>query len=189
VKDLEELFARLNVKPVEKVVVEPTGAEKLARWINAIAPILLMIGIAGIYIEYKTPGFGIFGTLGVLAFLVYFFGGYVAGLSGIEWLVVFFLGIVLIAIELFVFPGTIFIGLGGFALVLLSLVMSGVDMYPDMPAVPSVEAIGVPMQNLIVAVLGGILICYLLGKWLPHSSYYGRVVSQGASGMKAVPCR
>lgn len=186
VKDLDELFEKLNVKPVEKVMVEPTGAEKLARLINAIAPILLMIGIAGIYIEYKTPGFGVFGTLGVLAFLIYFFGGYVAGLSGIEWLAVFFVGVVLIAIELFVFPGTIFIGLGGFALVLLSLVMSGVDMYPDMPAVPSLDAMGVPMQNLVLAVLGGVLICYLLSKWLPHTHYYGMVVSRGVSGAVSV---
>ena len=186
VANLEELFKKLNVEVTEKVEVEPTGAEKLARWINAIAPILMMIGIAGIYIEYKTPGFGVFGVIGILAFLIYFFGGYVAGLSGIEWLVVFFLGIVLIGIELFVFPGTIVIGLGGIGMVLLALVMSGVDMYPDMSGVPSIQAIGVPMQNLMVAFLGGILICYRLSKVLPHTSYYGLVVSQGASGVTSV---
>ena len=186
VANLEELFKKLNVEVTEKVEVEPTGAEKLARWINAIAPILMMIGIAGIYIEYKTPGFGVFGVIGILAFLIYFFGGYVAGLSGIEWLVVFFLGIVLIGIELFVFPGTIVVGLGGIGMVLLALVMSGVDMYPDMSGVPSIQAIGVPMQNLMVAFLGGILICYGLSKVLPHTSYYGLVVSQGASGVTSV---
>lgn len=186
VENLDELFTQLKVEVAVKVEVEPTGAEKLAGWINAIAPILMMIGIAGIYIEYKTPGFGVFGTIGILAFLVYFFGGYVAGLSGVEWLVVFFLGIVLIAVELFVFPGTIFIGLSGIALVLLALVMSGVDLYPDVPGLPPFDAFGLPLQNLVVAFLGGILICYGLGKWLPHTSYYSRVVSQGVSGMTSV---
>jgi len=190
VENLDELYKVLGADKAEKVVIEATGAETLARWINMIAPILMMIGLAGLYIEYKTPGFGVFGIVGILAFLIYFFGGYVAGLSGVEWLVVFFVGVALIAVELFVLPGTIFIGLGGFALIIVSLIMAGVDMYPDMPAVPSFETVGESLhrslQNMIVGLLGGVLACYGLSKWLPRSRYYSSVVSMGVSGVESV---
>lgn len=190
VSDMDELLEKLGAKGVKPVEVEVTGAEQLAGWINAIAPILMMIGIAGLYIEYKTPGFGVFGTIGIVAFLIYFFGGYVAGMSGIEWLVIFFFGVVLIAVELFVFPGTVFIGLGGIALILISLVMAGVDMYPDMPVVPNFDTVGdslhQSMQNMFVGFLGGILVCWGLSKWLPHTPYYGLMVSQSVSGATSV---
>jgi membrane-bound serine protease (ClpP class) len=190
VRSLDELLEKIGAGKAERTVIEATGAEKIARWINSIAPILMMIGIAGLYIEYKTPGFGVFGIIGILAFLIYFFGGYVAGISGVEWLAVFFIGVVLIMVEVFVLPGTIFIGLGGFALILASLIMAGVDMYPNMPVVPTFGSVGDSlhrsMQNMIVGFLGGILLCYALSKWLPKTSYYSAVVSMGVSGVESV---
>lgn len=190
VESLDKLLETIGAEKAERVNVEATGAEKVARWINMIAPLLMMVGLAGLYIEYKTPGFGVFGIVGILAFLIYFFGGYVAGLSGAEWLVVFFVGVALIAVELFVLPGTIFIGLGGFALIVMSLIMAGVDMYPDMPAVPSFATVGESLhrslQNMIMGFLGGILACYALSKWLPKSQYYSAVVSTGVSGVESV---
>ncbi len=191
VKDMDDLMEKLGgAKGVKPVIIEETGAEQLAGWINSIAPLLMMIGIAGLYIEYKTPGFGVFGAIGIVAFLIYFFGGYVAGMSGVEWLVIFFFGVVLIAVELFVFPGTVFIGLGGISLILISLVMAGVDMYPNMPIIPNFDTVGESlhrsMQNMLVGFLGGILVCWALSKWLPHTPYYGLMVSEGASGVTSV---
>lgn len=190
VDSLDDLLEELGAGKAQLTVIEATGAEKIARWINSIAPLLMMIGMAGLYIEYKTPGFGVFGIIGVLAFLIYFFGGYVAGISGAEWLLVFFIGVALIAVEIFVLPGTIFIGLAGFALILLSLVMAGVDMYPDMPIIPSFDSVGESlhrsMQNMIIGFIGGLAFCFGLSKWLPHTSYYSAVVSMGFSGVESV---
>jgi membrane-bound serine protease (ClpP class) len=39
--------------------VEPTGFERIASFLTTIAPLLLMGGILGAYVEIKTPGFGI----------------------------------------------------------------------------------------------------------------------------------
>ena len=190
VKDLDELMEKLGIVDVTPVVVEVTGAEQLAGWINSIAPILMMIGLAGLYIEYKTPGFGVFGVIGILAFMLYFFGGYVAGMSGIEWIAVFFFGVALIAVEVFVMPGTVFIGLGGIILVILSIVMSGVDLYPNVPVVGNFDSISQSlnqsMQNFALGTVGGILACWGLSRILPHTTYYSAVVSQGVSGVESV---
>ncbi|MBK8000513.1 MAG: ATP-dependent Clp protease proteolytic subunit [Verrucomicrobia bacterium] len=130
VKDLDTLIAQLGYAGATTHRVDPTGMEKIGSWLNVISPLLLIIGIAGIYIEFKTPGFGLPGIVGITAFALYFLGGYVAGLSGAEWVVVFVLGLALIIVELFVYPGTIIIGMLGATLMLAALIMAMVDLYP-----------------------------------------------------------
>ena len=73
-------------------------------------PLLLIIGIVGLYIEFKTPGFGLPGIIGIVAFAIYFFGGYMAGLSGAGWVMVFVVGLILVLLELFVFQGSMIAG-------------------------------------------------------------------------------
>ena len=38
------------------VTIDPTGFERLAFWITALAPLLLLVGIIGAYLEFKIPG-------------------------------------------------------------------------------------------------------------------------------------
>ena len=70
-----------------------TGAETFARAIAKIAPILMLVGMGGLWLEFKTPGFGLFGLLGALALLLFFFGHHIAGLSGMEDVLFFVLGV------------------------------------------------------------------------------------------------
>src|SRR5256886_9878974 len=91
VEDLDQLLKRLGLEAAARVQVQPSGVERLATWINMISPLLLIIGIAGIYIEFKTPGFGLPGIIGIVAFAVYFFGGYIAWLFRLVWVSVFLL--------------------------------------------------------------------------------------------------
>src|SRR5206468_3197156 len=102
-----------------------------------ISPLLLIAGVIGVYIEFKTPGFGLPGILGITAFVIYFFGGYIAGLSGMEWVALFVAGLLLVALEFFVFPGTMLLGLAGAACMLVAIVMAMVDIYPSAPGLPT----------------------------------------------------
>ena len=184
--DLDELLQRLGYRDAVRLEIKPTGVERLAMWINMISPLLLIIGIAGIYIEFKTPGFGLPGIIGIAAFALYFFGGYIAGLSGLEWIAVFLLGLALVALELFVFPGTMALGLCGAALMLVSLVMAMVDVYPGMPPIPSFEKLELPLRDLFIAFAGGAGTVLVLSRWLPKTAVYAKLVSQTASGMGTV---
>jgi len=186
VESLDELLKNLGYAGAVRVDLQPTGAEQLGMWINMISPLLLIIGIAGIYIEFKTPGFGLPGIVGIAAFALYFFGGYVAGLSGLEWIVVFLLGLALVALELFVFPGTTALGLIGTALMLVALVMAMVDVYPGMPSLPTFKMLELPLRDLFIAFLGGAVAVLVLSRWLPKTSFYGKLVSQMASGVTTV---
>jgi len=183
VESLDELLKKLGYANAGRVDIQPTGAEQVAMWINMISPLLLIIGIAGIYIEFKTPGFGLPGIVGIAAFALYFFGGYIAGLSGLEWIAVFVVGLALLALELFVFPGTTALGLIGAALMLVALVMAMVDVYPGMPALPTFKMLELPLRDLFIAFLGGAGAVLVLSRWLPKTSFYGKLVSQAASGV------
>jgi membrane-bound serine protease (ClpP class) len=186
VESLDALVEKLGYANATRVTVEPTGTEKLGTWINKISPILLIIGIVGLYIEFKTPGFGLPGIVGIAAFAIYFLGGYVAGLSGAGWILAFVIGIALIALELFVFPGTFVAGALGAILVLIALIMAMVDVYPGAPTLPTLPDLEKSLGGLTMAVLVSVVIAFVLARFLPKTTLFNQLVSQSASGVISV---
>ena len=197
VESLEELLKKLGYAGAIRVNIQPTGAEKLGTWINAISPLLLIIGAIGIYLEFKSPGFGLPGIVGIAAFAIYFIGGYVAGFSGLEWMLIFLVGLVLLIVELFFFPGSIAIGLTGVALMLVAVVMALVDWYPSpapapgpglprLPRLPTLPQLELPLRQIMIAMLGTALGIWILSRLLPKTTLYGSLVSSSASGVVSV---
>lgn len=84
--------------------VDQTLSEQVARFVTSpyVIPVLFMVGLAGLAIEFLTPGFGLPGFIGLGAFGLYFFGHYLAGLAGVETFVLFAAGLILLLIEIFV---------------------------------------------------------------------------------------
>ncbi|MGK0188614.1 MAG: membrane-bound serine protease (ClpP class) [Verrucomicrobiales bacterium] len=125
--DVEEIIAQEGLKG-EILRPEPYALEQFAMWVERLSAILIVIGIAGAYLEVKAPGFGVPGFVSMIAFGVFFFGNYMAGnLAGWEVAVVFVLGIILVLLELFVLPGTMIAGFIGIVLILGSLGFAMVD--------------------------------------------------------------
>lgn len=186
VKSLDEVLARLGLQDARRVVIVPTGAERVGFWINSISPILLMIGMVALYIEFRTPGFGIPGIVGIAAIGIYFLGGYIAALSGPGWILIFLLGLGLVALEWFVYPGTLVAGLTGAALIILALVMAMADIYPGGPIIPTMPQIQLPLRNLSLALVATIACVVVLGRFLSHTVFFRRLVSQSASGVVSV---
>jgi membrane-bound serine protease (ClpP class) len=186
VESMDALLKLLGYADATRVDIKPSGAEKLGTWINKISPILLAIGIIGLYIEFKTPGFGIPGIVGIVAFAIYFLGGYVAGLSAPGWIVLFILGIVLVLVELLLVPGTFIAGISGVMLMLVALIMGMVDVYPGAPAVPALPDLKAPLRDLSLAVLIALGAVLILARYLPETSIYHKLVSESASGVQSV---
>jgi membrane-bound serine protease (ClpP class) len=186
VESLEALLEQLGYDGAERVEIKPTGAEQLGIWINTSAPLLLIVGIVGLYIEFKTPGFGLPGIVGIVAFAIYFLGGYVAGLSAAGWVIVFVVGLILVLVELLVFPGTFIAGITGAVLMLVALVMGMVDMYPGTPALPTFPQLQVPLRDIGVAIAVSFVLALVLARFLPKTPLYHQLVSQTASGVSSV---
>jgi len=186
VESLDALLAKLGQADAQRVEIKPTGAETVGIWINTIGPILLIIGMVGLYIEFKTPGFGLPGIIGIVAFALYFFGGYTAGISGAVWAVVFVVGLILVLLELFVFQGSMIAGVGGAVLMLVAIVMGMVDMYPGTPRLPTLPQLQLPLRDLGIALVGTVVIGLILARFLPKTSLFQKLVSQTASGVSSV---
>ncbi|TWU21463.1 hypothetical protein Pla52o_36490 [Novipirellula galeiformis] len=96
--------------------------EKLGRS-HALAFLLLFIGFAALSTEANAPGLGIPGFVAVICFAMYFWIKFLAGTA--EWLelLAFSLGLICIAIEVFVVPGFGVFGIGGIGLTVLGIVL------------------------------------------------------------------
>ena len=174
---IQELIeTRFPDTPVEIVRLETTWSEDVAHWLTRFSPIFMGLGLLALFIEFKTPGFGIMGISGIVLMLIVFFGHYIAGLSGHEPALVFGLGVLLVVLELLFFPGTIVAGLLGVVLMLGSLLWAMADLWPNEPIEWSGDVFARPLSNLglglVVAVVGAILIL----RFLPRGWFWDRMV-------------
>jgi len=176
VDSVEELCEKAGLPVTQMVKVEPGGFERIALWITALAPLFLLGGILGAYLEFKTPGFGIAGVLSAICFLIYFTGHYIAGLTGFEVAAVFVLGVLLILIELIFFPGVFVFAALGTALMVCSLLFAMVDFYPAQPVSLSFDMLAGPLIKLGIALMLSVFGIALLARFLPDLPFFNRLV-------------
>ncbi len=191
VSSLEMVLEAIDLTDARVQRFQPEGADILARLITAIGPLLLGLGILGLWLEFKTPGFGIFGIAGIGLLVVYFFGHYVAGLAGAEEMLLVLLGIILLAVEIFLIPGFGFTGVAGIICILLGAGLAVIPQLPTVTPLPEVEPISI-LTYLVVAMrslLFTIIVCFggawLLGRYLPKTSIYQKLIIAG--GLDAGP--
>ncbi|MGY8642267.1 MAG: NfeD family protein [Verrucomicrobiales bacterium] len=176
--DLEDLVEQEGLTG-EIVKAEALGMEAIAGWVQKFSFLLIMVGLAGAYMEMKAPGFGAPGLISVLCFSIFFFGNHMAGnLAGYELAVVFVIGIILIIVEIFLFPGLIFPALIGTLMVLGSLVFAmgdRVDFQWKMDgkpgALPWEDLFSGAMMNLAIALIGVGLILWWAMRFLPETRF------------------
>src|SRR5437870_991963 len=164
--------AGLNGKAVS---LGPTGFEQLAFWITALAPLLLLGGILGAYLEFKLPGVTWPGIISAICFALFFLGHYLAGLAGWEVVALFVLGMVLVLIEILFFAHTtIVFGVLGVFLMLASLLWTMIDRYPGQNFFPTGKMLAMPLLNMFIAIVGAFIVIALLARYLPRTSIYRR---------------
>jgi len=105
---------------------EPTWLDDLKGFLMnpILQSILIMLIIGGIYFELQTPGVGFPSVAALLAAILYFAPLYVDGLAANWEILLFVLGLVLVAIEIFVIPGFGFVGIIGTLLIIIGLTLA-----------------------------------------------------------------
>lgn len=121
-KDRDEFETRLAIE--SRSEVETNLGEDIASAIAAISGILLILGFGALYIEFKTPGFGLFGIIGIILIGVVFLGQFAPQLDGYIPAILLVAGVVLFLVEIFVMPGTFLFGIGGIVCMILALALS-----------------------------------------------------------------
>lgn len=150
--------------------------EKLGRS-QALAFLLLFVGFVTLSAEANAPGMSVPGFISLVCFALYFWIKFLAGTA--EWLelILFAVGLVCIAIELFVIPGFGVFGVGGLAMTIMGLVlMSQTFVIPK-----NTYQIGVLTQGLWIALggafglIGGFIAMRLL---FPHVPLFKHLVME-----------
>ena len=174
-KDLDELRAAVGIKdvPVKELIITP--AEKIARYIELFSIIFLAGGVLGLYIEFKTPGFGVPGIAGILLLAVFFWGHNVAGLSNMLEVVLFFLGIILLLIEIFFIPGFGAAGASGLLLIAAAISMAMVEHIPGGSWIPPVSQIEQAGRNIALSLFISSIGMMLLARFLPDTPIFQRL--------------
>jgi membrane-bound serine protease (ClpP class) len=164
--------------------LELTWSENLAVWLTAISPVLMGLGMLALFIEFKTPGFGMFGIAGIALLGIVFLGNYVAGLSGQEPMIVFALGVLLVALEIFLLPGVVVFAVAGLALMLGSLVWSMADLWPHEPigVAWNGNAFSGPLADLGLGLVIAAVVGIALARFLPRGWIWDRLVVQTTVG-------
>jgi membrane-bound serine protease (ClpP class) len=192
-----DLVEKAKLAGTSTVEVEPSGFERAAIYITMLAPLFLLGGIIGTYMEFKSPGFGVPGALAAVCFALFFAGHYIAGLTGLEVVAFFVLGVVLVLVELIFIPGIVVLALVGVMLMLGSLMWAMVDYYPSAQEWPSLDVLIVPMANLGVAVALSGIVMFFIAQFFPRLPLLRRIVltrsesgdHRGETAIEALPVR
>lgn len=179
---LEKKFGAGNYEVREFRV---TWSESLAQYLTALAPILTGLGLLALFLEFKMPSNGIFAGVGVLLLLVVFFGHYVAGFSGHEPVLLFTLGLLLVLAEVLFFPGLALPAITGVSLMLIALVWSMADLWPNEPVTFSGDAFARPLTTVGVGVLLSVGIGVALLRYLPQGWIWDRLTVNSVVGSVA----
>ncbi|MCP4105955.1 MAG: nodulation protein NfeD [Desulfobacteraceae bacterium] len=148
VSDIEEMLSKMGIKNHEIIRIEETWSEGLVRFISMISPLLMMIGLAALYTELQSPGFGVPGIIGITCLAIVFLSQYFVGLADYTELLVVALGILLLGIEVMVLPGFGIAGFAGIICIVAGMVLAFQDFVVPNPDFP--WEFDLLMKNIIV---------------------------------------
>jgi membrane-bound serine protease (ClpP class) len=174
VDNFDELLAAFNLKDAKVITVKPNWAEEFVKFLNnpIVSTILIMIGFFGLMAEIKSPGWGLPGTAGVIALILFFGSSYIVELASEIEIIMFVAGIILLFLEIFVIPGFGITGISGIILLLASIFLSLTGGLPFF----DFNVIGSAIIQLSIALAGAFILILLIAKFLPKSKVFNRLV-------------
>ncbi|MCA6073900.1 NfeD family protein [Fulvivirga sedimenti] len=177
VDNIDEILTKNGIVDYELVAFELPGSERIiAFFLNpVVSGLLILIIIGGIWFELQTPGIGFPIAAAVVAAILYFTPYYLNGLAANWEIILFFLGIILILLEVFVIPGFGIAGISGIILTLgsLILVMVNNDLF-DFSFV-GIGDLAAAAAAVLVGTLGGMVVLFILGIRFTESKAFSRV--------------
>ncbi|MFZ2630718.1 MAG: NfeD family protein [Desulfosalsimonadaceae bacterium] len=157
-ESVEDMLHQMKVENYTLIPIEESWSESMVRLIGRIAPILLMIGLAGIYLEMKAPGFGLPGVVGITCLAIVFLSQYMAGLADYTELLIVVFGLVLMGFEVFVLPGFGIAGFAGIACITVGMILTLQDFVIPDPKIPwEADLLVHNVTVVIVAYIGAFL--------------------------------
>jgi membrane-bound serine protease (ClpP class) len=179
VADLEQMLGTLGLAGAELRKAEESWAETIVRFLTnpVVSSLLITVGLLGVITEIRTPGFGWPGSIGLASLGLFFWGHWLVQLAGYEELLLFGLGVLLLAVEVFAFPGFGVIGALGVVSLLAGLALSLLGPGSTAGVIVSV------LTRLVMSLLVAVLAALALLRFLPRTPFGRKLVLE--TGMTA----
>ncbi|MEM9825180.1 MAG: NfeD family protein [Planctomycetota bacterium] len=148
---------------------------------DVMAFVLIVLGLGALLFEASAPGIGIGGLTSTLCFSLFFWSRFLGGTSGWFEVTLFVVGLIFIALEVFVIPGFGIPGISGACLLIASLVMAsrrgflgeGADRWTNL---------GWDIATVLAAMIVFIIAFASLATYLGRVPGFGRLALSPPSG-------
>ena len=169
---MEEVLKQLGLAGAEVRRASPNWAENFVRFLThpIVSSLLITIGMLGIILEIRTPGFGVPGVLGIGSLALFFWGHWLVQLAGWEEILLVVSGVVLLAAEIFVIPGFGVAGVLGIAALLSGLSLSLIGGGATWDFI--LKAVGRVIFSLLLALIGSLVLL----RFLPRLPFGKRLI-------------
>ena len=155
---LAAVLQSVNLADAEIRYASETWAESLVRFLThpVVSSLLMTVGILGIMLEMRMPGFGVPGALGLISLALFFWGHGLVQLAGLEEFLLVGLGLILVGLEIFVIPGFGIAGILGIMALMggLGLSLIGTGATWDF----MLSALGQVALSILVAIIAALIV-------------------------------
>lgn len=181
--DLDAVLAQLDLQGAEIRHLSPSWAERAVRFLTkpVVSSLLLSLGVLGVLVELRTPGFGVPGVVGGACLVLFFGAHWLLAVVGWEEIALCVVGVLLLALEIFVIPGFGVAGiLGGIALLAgLSMSLVGAGVTPER----ALQAVAQVALSITLALAGALVAL----RFLPRLRFGRRLVLEATLGEDVAP--
>lgn len=176
VETLPALLQLYELGDARVVQVVPNWAEDFVSFLThpVVSSILLAVGIFGLIAEVKAPGWGVGGTISLVALGLFFGSHYLVHLAEWDEMFLFVVGVGLLIAEIFFIPGFGVVGLAGILCIVGSLLLTQMGDFE----LWSLEEFAGLVSRLTVSLVAAIGLAALFLRSLPRIGAFSRLVLQ-----------
>ncbi len=174
---IEEVLEIYDLQDAEIVEVRINWAEQVVRFLTnpIVTSILLSVAIFGLIAEVRTPGWGLGGSMAIIALALFFGSHLVIHLAEWEELLLFVVGLVLLVAEVAFIPGFGLVGLAGILCMLASLLLTRLPS-TEWWGLWGLDEISQIVGQLALSMIAAIVASVILLKSLPRLAAFNRLI-------------
>ena len=169
VNTIAELLEETHLNSYQVITYQPSSVNKLISWLinPAISGVLIMLMLGGIYFELQSPGIGFPIAASFISAMLFFAPLYLQGIAENWEIILFLIGVIAVAAEIFLIPGTGIAGVLGILFIFTGLTLSMIENVQFDFSMVSYDGIlmsfsVVVMAALVMAILTLILLQFLI---------------------------
>lgn len=170
VSSASEIMDKAGFENYEIVEFKPSILDKFINFLLSpvVQGILIMLILGGFYFELQSPGIGLPLAAAVLGAVLYFAPLYLEGLADNWEILIFILGLILLAVEIFALPGFGVAGISGIILMVMGLTMAMVDnlVFEGGDITLAINTVLRALMIVVVSILIGVIASLYFGRKL-----------------------